>query len=62
MKATATPAVSKDDIEADKSGKFIDVPTSDFDENSHKIKSMIDKHSEAKIEGLTKNEMEDKES
>lgn len=43
-------------------GKFIDVPESEFDKDASKIKKTLDKHSEAKIDGMTKEEMEDKEA
>jgi len=62
LKSFAKASVTKKDIEQDKTGKFIDVPSTQFDEDSLKIKKTLDHHSEAKIDGMTKLEMEDKES
>jgi hypothetical protein len=53
--------VSKGDIEQDKQGKFIDVPVSQFDKDASKIKKTLDRHAEARIDGMTKEEMEEKE-
>ena len=61
-KAIAKATVSKDKIEQDKAGTFIDVPKSQFDKDASKIEKVLDKNSEAKIDGMTKHEMEDKES
>lgn len=61
VKAEAKAIVSKGDIEQDKQGKFIDVPVSQFDKDATKIKKTLDRHAEARIDGMTKEEMEEKE-
>jgi hypothetical protein len=61
VKAEAKAIVSKGDIEQDKRGKFIDVPVSQFDKDASKIKKTLDRHAEARVDGMTKEEMEEKE-
>jgi len=38
------------------------VPVSQFDKDSSKIKKTLDRHAEARVDGMTKQEMEEKES
>ena len=57
LKSVVTP----DTIEEDKHGKFIEVSTETFKKNKKKVKRLLDKNSEAKIDGLTLDEMEEKE-
>lgn len=54
--------MTKGDIEQDKNGKFIDVPTEQFDGDSSKIKKTLDRHSEARVDGMTKSDLEEKEA